>query len=574
MRLRTTKSAHSISYSVIKSAYINKKRTTVTVEILGNEKQIRDKYHCEDALAWARTHVAELNSRSQAEESAINIPFYPAVPLEMDCRRRFNGGYLFLQQVYCELGLDRICKAVARKHRFKYNLNSILSRLVYTRILYPSSKLSSFELSSRFIEPPDFALEDIYHALSVLAEESDYIQAALYKNSTRMAKRHTGIIYYDCTNYFFEIEDASGCRQYGACKENRPLPIVEMGLFMDQDGIPLAFCINPGNTNEQKTLVPLEKKLMEDFSLSKFVVCTDAGLSSNSNRKFNDKGGRSFITTQSIKKMKRFLADWCLDPSGWHLTGSKDTYNIQGLDEGRDSDLLFYKERWINEDGLEQHLIVSYSIKYRNYLRHVRDGQIERAKKTVEENPGELARSRQTDYKRFVKKDKVTDDGEIAHRQVLSLNQEMIDKEEKYDGFYAVCTNLEDDAPAVIALNKRRWEIEECFRIMKSEFEARPVFLQRDDRIKAHFMTCFIALIVYRYLESRLGDGYTCGRILDCIKGMDLIKIEGKGYVPVYTRTQLTDALHKAAGFDTSTQIVTIEKMRNICHQTKKGIEK
>ena len=568
MRLRATKSAHSVSYSVIKSAYINKKRTTVTVEKLGNEKEICKKYGVSDALAWAKEYVANLNKNAERNKP-IDISFDPSIPLTQNDQRLFNGGYLFLQDIYFQLGFDKICKAIARKHGFKYNLNSILSRLLYTRILYPSSKLSSFALSSRFIEKPDFSLEDIYRSLSIINEESDYIQSTLYRNSLKISKRKTGVIYYDCTNYFFELEQADGLKQYGASKENRPLPIVQMGLFMDSDGIPLAFSVNPGNTNEQTTMVPLEKKLVEDFSLSRLVVCTDAGLSALSNRKYNSKGNRGFITTQSIKKLKGFLKEWCLDSKDWRLKGSMQKYNISELDEEKDREKIFYKERWINENGLEQHLIVSYSIKYRDYLRYVRSGQISRAQNLITNNPKEIDHNRQTDFKRFVKKNSVTPEGELAEQSFLELNEDVIRKEEQYDGFYAVCTNLEDDASAIIEVNKQRWQIEECFRIMKSEFKARPVYLHRDDRIKAHFMICFLSLILYRYLDKQLGSKYSCEKLLHGLKDMNFLKIEGRGFIPTYAKTEFTDDLEKAFGINTSMQIVTIEKMRNICHQTK-----
>lgn len=273
----------------------------------------------------------------------------------MDDQRCFNGSYLFLQQIYYELGLDKICAMIRTRHDFDYNLNSILSRLIYTRILFPSSKLSSYKDSKRFIEQPDFELHQVYRALSVLAEEFDYIQARLFKNSMAVSKRRTEVIYYDCTNFYFEVEAAEANKQYGVSKENRPLPIIEMGLFMDRDGIPLAFCINPGSNNEQQSLIPPEKKLMEKFDRSQFIVCTDAGLSSNANRYFNnydkEEATRDFITTQSVKKLKRHLKEWALSSTGWRLSGSngRTTYDIDQLDEDKCLDNIYYKSCWIKE---------------------------------------------------------------------------------------------------------------------------------------------------------------------------------------------------------------------------------
>ena len=361
-----------------------------------------------------------------------------------------------------------------------------------------------------------------------------------------------------------------------------------MGLFIDSDGSPIAFGISPGNDSEQNTLIPLEKKMIEKFDMSSFVVCTDAGLSSAANRYFHsydkDDGCRSFITAQSIKKLKSYLKEWALDPRGWLLSGgpSDIMYDIRELDDEDDKDKIFFKSRWIkeksvlNDNGttktvvIEQQLIVSYSIKYRDYLRSIRNGQVERAEKMIRAGESSCGRKRQNAPKRFIRTDHATDDGEVAGKSVSCIDRSVIEDEERYDGFYAVCTNLEDGPETIIKVNKRRWEIEECFRIMKTDFEARPVYVKRQDRILAHFMTCFIALIVYRYLEKKLGERYAIDQIISTLQEMDFMKYEGKGYQPVYTRTALTDALHEAFGFCTSKQIVPIKKMRNICSQTKK----
>ncbi len=570
MRLRITKSAHSRSFSVIKSAYINKKRTTVTVERLGNEKYICETYGVDDAEAWARNYVADLNKKSQEEDSSVYISFSPVRSIPLEEQRSFNVGYLFLQDIYYDLGLNKICTAIKRKHKFDYNLNAILSRLVYTRILYPGSKKSTWEQSQKFIEAPDFELHQVYRALSILSLESDYIQSTLYKNSLKLSSRQTDVIYYDCTNYYFEIEQADGDKQYGYSKDHKPNPIVQMGLFMDRDGIPLAFCINPGNTNEQVTLKPLEKKLLSDFSLSRFVVCTDAGLSSHDNRRFNDRGGRAFITTQSVKKLKAFQEEWLLDPEGWQVLGQPGcTMSLSDLDEEKGLETTLYKERWFNENDLEQRMIVTFSLKYRNYMRKIRGRQIEKVR-TKLDHPSALKGKRPTDPNRFIKEERCTQEGEVAEHTLYSLDEDRIGQEEKYDGFYAVCTNLEDDAEEIAKINHQRWQIEECFRIMKHEFKARPAFLQRDERIQAHFMTCFLALIVHRYLEIRTENRYTAESLIRQLRDMDMVKLEGYGYTPSYNRTELTDLLHQEFGFDTSKELIPIAKMRNICKNSKK----
>lgn len=571
MRLQISKTKNAASYYVVKSVYVNGKRTNKIVEKLGTHEQLKAKLGVEDPREWAEEYVEKLNRlEKENKEPDVIAKYSPSKIIEKGVCRKFNGGYLFLQQIYHELELNKICKTISDRYNFKYDLNSILSRLIYGRIIFPASKLSTYKLSLKLIEPPNFELQHVYRALEVIAKESDYIQSQLYNNSIKIADRNSHILYYDCTNYYFEIEEEEGLKQYGYGKDHKPNPIVQMGLFMDGNGLPLAFSINKGNTNEQLTLRPLEEKILSDFNLSKFIVCTDAGLSSDVNRKFNDKDNRAFITTQSVKKLKKYLKQWALNPEGWHLSNDEGIYNITELDEQKDIEKIYHKERWINENGLEQKIIVTYSIKYRNYHRKIRNSQIERALKTMNGNPGRLKKSNQNDYKRFIERTYYTADGKKAKKESYSIDTELIAKEEIFDGFYAVCTNLDDDVDTVIKVNKRRWEIEESFKIMKSEFKARPVFLSRDDRIEAHFMTCFLALFIYRILERKLDEKYTCYEIIDTLRGMDFKEIKGEGYEPLYTRTDLTDDLHNAFGFRTDYEIVTLKNMKKIIKLTKK----
>lgn len=570
MRLSISKSKNATSLYVIKSIYENGKRSTRVVEKLGTVAELQQKLNGRDTIEWAKSYIEELNKKEKEQSREVIVKYSPSKVISKDQQHSFNGGYLFLQQIYHELNLHKISAEISKKHKFAFDLNAVLSRLLYGRILFPSSKLATYQHSSKFIEQPGFKLQHVYRALEVISKEMDFIQSSLYSNSLKISKRNTGILYYDCTNYFFEIEQEDGLKQYGASKEHRPNPIIQMGLFMDGDGIPLAFSLNSGNTNEQITLKPLEKKILSDFKLSKFVVCTDAGLASEKNRRFNDEGERAFITTQSIKKLKKHLKEWALDSKGWHLADHDKTYDIARLDEETYKDNCFFKERWIKENGLEQKLIVTYSIKYKNYQRQIRNSQIERAQKLLDSNPTKISKSNQNDYKRFIKKTSCTSDGEIADNELYALNTETIVAEEVYDGFYAVCTNLEGSAQEIIRINQRRWEIEECFRIMKSEFKARPVYLSREDRIKAHFTTCFMSLIIYRLLEKKLGSKFTSSEIINGLKEMNFYKIKGEGYVPTYTRTKFTDVLHESFGFRTDYEIIKKTQMKKILSTTKK----
>ena len=480
-----------------------------------------------------------------------------------------------MQQIYYMLGLHRICQDITKHYKFTFDLNTVLSRLIYGRVIFPTSKLGTWQLSKRFLEQPELKLQHIYRSLEILAKETDSIQSKLYKNSSSISPRNDQILYYDCTNYFFEIEQEDGLKQYGYSKEHRPNPIVQMWLFMDGDGIPLAFSINSGNTNEQTTLKPLEEKIIHDFPLAKFIVCTDAGLSSTQNRKLNNKHNRAFITTQSLKKLKSFLTEWALDPTGWSIEGSSLQYDlrqIESTDEIAASyrDKVFYKERWIKENDLEQKFIVTFSLKYKYYQQQLRSRQIERARTLIDLHPASLKKHHSNDCKRFITKTAVTACGEIADKDVYSLDEEAIANEARYDGFYAVCTNLDDAAAKIARINHRRWEIEECFRLMKTDFKARPVYLSRDDRIKAHFITCFLALVLYRYLEKKLSYKYTAADIIRTLRTMDFYAVPGEGYIPTYTRTDITDALHEAFNFHTDYEIVSKAQMKNIFKMTKR----
>lgn len=573
MRLQIIKSKNAQSLYVVKSVYRNKKRTNKVVEKLGTYEKLKQNLN-EDPIEWAKKYVEELNKQEKTGTRNVLVKYNPSKIIEKNQQTFFNGGYLFLEKIYYQLGLNGICNEITDKYRFKYDLSDILSRLIYSRIIYPSSKLATFELSKKYIEQPNFELHDIYRALEVIAKETDFIQAELYKNSLKVSKRNTNVLYYDCTNYFFEIEQESGLRQYGPSKEHRPNSITQMGLFMDGDGIPLAFDITAGNTNEQITLKPLEEKILADFKLSKFIVCTDAGLASNANRKFNDMDERAFITTQSIKKLKKYLMDLALSPDEWHLSGDTKKYNINDIEKDEASielykDRIFFKERWINENGLEQKLIVTYSLKYKNYQRQIRNSQIERAKVAIANKCFKFDKCNQNDFKRFIKKTNVTNDGEIAEKKVLSLNTDTILKEEKFDGFYGVCTNLNDNAEEIIKVNQRRWKIEESFRIMKSEFKARPMYLSRDDRITAHFTTCFLSLVILRFLEKRLEEKYTSSQIINTLKNMNFIESIGNGYIPTYIRTDLTDDLHDKFDFRTDYEILNNRNLKNILKKLK-----
>lgn len=588
MKLTISKSKNATLYYVQKSYRTDSgKSSTRTVERLGTEEEVRARFGEENTLEAMKAYVKELTRADREQNRDVLVKYSQGKLIRKGEQRCFNGGYLFLQKVYYELGLDRICAKIEKRHKNEYDLNAILSMLLYTRVLFPGSKLSSLEDAKRFLEQPKADIHQVYRALSLLAEESDAIQAEVYRRSLKMGKRDTSAIYYDCTNYYFESDEEGGLRQYGHSKENRPNPIVQMGLFTDMDGIPLAFCINPGNTAETTTLKPLEDKLRDSFGISKVIVCTDGALSSYENRKNDDAGERAFITVQSLKKLEGPLQDWSLETKGWRIVISKpdgttelsgDEYDISDLDWDKYRDALFCRHRWVKlgkkGNELEQRLIVTFSLKYRDYLRATRARQVERAADIIKKGrAGQYAKS-PNDPKRFIQRQSCTADGELAQITSYALNQEMIEQEERFDGFYAICTDLEDAPGDIIHINGGRWMVEDCFRITKTELEARPVYLQRDDRIRAHFLTCFLALILYKYLAKKVNRGvrhFTVRQIIETLQDMNFVSVPGEGYIPSYTRTDLTNNLHGSAGFRTDTQIVSKQRMKSIIAESKKA---
>ena len=575
MRLQLSKTKNATSLYIVKSTYDkNGKRSNKVVKKLGTLAALSLTH--DDPIAWGKEVARKMTEQEKEERAPITVTYDPTELIATDRSPLYNGGYLFLQKIYYELGLDKICRKISKKYKYEYDLNDILSKLIYGRILFPGSKASTFEDSSRLLEGPEFEQHDIYRALEVLTKENDLIQSELYKNSKEVISRDDRVLYYDCTNFFFEIEEDDEFRKYGVSKEHRPNPIVQMGMFMDADGIPLAFNISPGNTNEQTTLKPLEKQIMRDFGKAQFIVCTDGGLSSLDNRKFNAIQGRAFITTLSLKKVKDFQREWALDPKGWHLADDDRTYDLDEILSDaqmtdRYYDSLFYKETLYENDGLYERYIVTFSIKYREYMRQLRSKQINRAIKKIEN--GTVSRKRDNDPARYIGQCYFTDDGTVAEHSISEIDTDAIADDAKYDGFYCVSTNLDQrsfDAKSILRINAKRWEIEESFRIMKSDFRSRPVYLRREDRIRAHFLTCFLALYIYRILEKKLQEKYTTSQILDVLRNMSFMEIPREGYIPAYKKTDISDALHDISGFRTDYEIVTLSNMRKIIRESKK----
>lgn len=573
MKVMTTKSKNAESFYIAKS-YINNegKSTSTIIRKLGTLKELSKELGTdrEGVMAWAKeqARLGTLKYKQEQQDNTVLIPFHANRQLEYGKRKCFRGGYLFLQYIYHSLKLDAVCRKIKSRYRFQYDLNAILSDLIYARILEPSSKKSAFQTAQTFLESPTYQLHDIYRCLSVLAQEMDFIQAEVYKNSFFLGKRSDKILYYDCSNFYFEIEQEDGDKKYAKSKEHRPNPIIQMGLFIDGEGIPLAFSLFPGNQNEQKSLKPLELKILSQFGCDRFIYCADAGLASEEIREFNHMGQRAFIVTQSIKKLPAEDRLWALDGSGFRRLSDDAPVDITNLSE-EDEGNLFYKDEPYTTKKLHQRLIVTYSPKYAAYQKSIRAKQLERAQKMVENGKLKKQRKNPNAPARFVGKLAVTTDGEAAGIHYY-LDLDKIAEEEKYDGLYAVCTDLLDDnVRDILKVSEGRWQVEACFRNLKTDFGARPTYVRRQDRIKAHFLTCFLSLLVYRLLERQLGNQYTCQTLLETLKGMDFADVQEQGFMPLYIRDEITDDLHEACGFRTDFDFISKRKMKGIQKKSK-----
>ena len=592
MRLKTSTSKNSTSYYIIMDyKNLNGKRSTYIYENLGNINNLQERFGKVNTMNKVNEYINSLNQMiKDNKEPPVHITLNPNKQIEKNDDRIFFSGHLFLRKIYYDLGINKICENIKNKYKFTFDLNSVVECLVFSRIIWPSSKLSTYEQSRKFIGNYDFELQHVYRSLSYLANELNNIQKELFDNSNKVLDRNYKIIYYDCTNYSFYTEE-DDFKRYGIAKNHMPLPLVQMGLFMDADGYPFAMNINPGNTSESQTMIPTEKDFLEKYNMkgNNIIVCTDAAMCNDDIKKFNVQDGRGFVITQSIKKLKDELKDFALDKTGWRILGNiKNIYNLEEIEKNellknKYYNTIFYKEIECETKSVKQTLIVTFSFKYQEYQHNLKTHQLQRARILVDEvnKKNKIAKKKkdvetikitknQNDPKRFIKQINTTSTGEVAYNIEYIIDEEIYNNEEKYNGFYGITTNLIDDTETIIKVIKGRWEIEESFRIMKNDFDSGTIHLSREDRIKGHFITCYLALFIYRYLEHKLNDKYTVFEIVKKLQEMKMLEQKGYGYQPSYTRNDLTDDLHHFLGINTDNEIITYKKIKKILEEQEK----
>ena len=505
-----------------------KKTTSKNVRRIGRLSELKKEYT--DPIAHFRAEAKRLTDEGKSE-SSFEIP--ANLMLDPMKKRRVMLGYIFPQSVYYSLGLNTVMRSIRNESKVTYDFNRIMRDLVIGRVLSPLSKSSTYEKAFSFPEPPDYDLQHVYRSLSLMAKNFDLIEEKAFKGMKKYADVDTSVTYYDCTNFYFEIEEEDGFRTYGKSKENRPNPIVQMGLFLDRNGLPISMCINPGRMNEQKTMIPLEKLMTERFGIEKFVVCADCGLSGKRNLRFNSTENHGFVVTKSLKKVSEDVRARLMGDGGWKRFGdaSGRLYSLKEIREDANlRDVIFYHDEKfaMGSDGFEERIVTTYCGRLREYQRSVRERQLQRAMELVRQ--GKIRKGvNQNDVRRFIVVDSVTENGEVAEKKVFSIDRERFEEESEYDGFYAVTTDLDDDPGEIIRINRGRWEIEESFRIMKSDFDGRPVFVSREDRIRAHFLTCYLAFMIFRIIEQKLNKGdvrYTDPEILRTLRDYEAIDAE------------------------------------------------
>ena len=598
MKLWYDKKSKDPNYFIQMGIRNGKKTTTKNVARIGRHSELLK--ITDDPLAYAKEQVKKYNEEYQIQNRMsleIKVDFAEKIKAANAANSKstlFNIGYFFLQQFYHDLDIGSFFRSATADMKNEFDPNLVNRFLTYSRILHPDSKLGTYQNLDRYYEQPEFDYVHILRTMDILQEHyEDYI-SHLYNASCRIVKRDTSVCFYDCSNYYFEIESddddyadevtgetIKGLRKYGPSKEHRPDPIVEMGLFMDKDGIPLSMCITSGSDNEQTTAVPLEKQLTKMFKGKKFIYCADAGLGSLNIRNFNSMGGRAFVVTQSIKKLSGALRQAVFNDTGYRLLSTDEPATIQDMKafdkhspENKDLyndriykiipadkafDLGLYEEK-VCKNGtvrkikskaiVPQKVIVSFSRKMMEYQRHIRSRQIERAKKLLKNLDPDTYKKGPHDVTRFIKRTSSAKSGESVTDN-YELDLDVIKGEEKYDGFYAVATNLDDPAKDILGISANRYKIEDCFRVMKTNFSARPVFHQKRERIIAHFMICYTALLIYRLLEKKLdmyGTHFTVNNIIETLDSMDVANVEDMCYMSTYTSSRVCTALNAVTG--------------------------
>lgn len=588
MKLYYDKRLKDPTYYIQQGFRNGKKTTTKNIKRLGKHSELL--LITDNPLEYAKNEVKKMNEeyRSGRSEFIVTMDFNERIPsTDSPCSNStsLNIGYLYLKDIYAKLNLSDFFKSVSSDRKITYDCNKICQFLTYARILDPASKYGTYDKLDTYYEKPQVEYQHMIRFLDILDRNSDKYLKHLFDNSENIVKRDTSVMYYDCTNYFFETEKPDeeivdevtgeiilGPRQFGISKENKTSPIVEMGLIMDRRGIPISMCIHPGNTNEQLTAVPLEKEVIKMTGNKKFIYCADAGLGSYNIRKFNDMGGRAYIVTQSVKKLGQEIKDIVFNDSNYRLLSNDDAITLKEMRTFNKKDAnnlslyndFAYKvipantamdtglyEEKVYKNGrtkkvkakgtLHQYIIVTFSRKMMEYQRTIRERQLERAKKLLRLKDPEKIKKGPNDIRRFLK----NTSSDTAN---YVLDMDKIHEEEKYDGFYAVATNLDDSAKDILAVAQNRYKIEDCFRIMKTNFDARPVFLRKPERIRAHFLICYTALLIYRLMECKLDDNLThvtTSNLIKTLRNMNVVNMDDMYYKSIYSGSQALDALER-----------------------------
>lgn len=562
MRLSITKSKKSRSYFVIEDVYVDGKRTTRTYEKLGNEEYIRCTYNTDQPEMWAKEYVRMLNLKMKSVTNTFNVSYCERKRIPLNLPSTFNGGYLFLQSLYYQLGIHRICSSFANLRDVEFDLNHILSRIIYTRILFPHGTTGAINLSKSLIDSASFELHQMYRSLEIInAHTSDFL-SRVFLHSSSIIPHQSKILYYDFANYYFEVERDERMDRYDSDAGSQPNPMIQMGLYIDGNGIPMGMNLTSAKSTSEAASEksPWHNQLHGQLQTSQFVYYSDSSIDKSFKLADLNKSTEVFyVSTQPIKQLASDLKSWALDQTGWRVKGSERMIHLREILDNLDNPLIYYKEKWMDDHSEMKRLVVTFSPVSKNYFRNLRQLQFIHEEKSIN---GPLKNS----YENSVSSK--TQGSKHFNDKLYSNHLQNIINEEKYDGYYAVVTNLTEDVSEIIDLTRRRWEIEENFRVMQHELRTHPVYLKREDRVRSHFLICYLSLLITRLLEAKLEYKYTSEEIVTTLSSMNFTKKNGLGYIPQYMRTELTDALHNAFGFTTDMEVITFEKMNEIINIT------
>ena len=541
-----------------------------TIQTLGYLDELKKEY--DDPVAHFKKITKELDQTRKKENSAIHLSIHPQSSLPVGTDNRKNFGHVAFSYLYHELELDYFINNRRRYTKAEYNHNAIFKLLIYSRLLKPSSKKKAFEHRNLFFDKMDFSLENVYRALTFFNKHKDEMLLSLHKRVSTLYGRDTSLVYYDVTNYYFEIDKQDDMRRKGVSKEHRPDPIIQMGLFMDTDGIPLTYGLYPGNMLDKQTLIPMIRKIRKDYEIGRIIIVGDKGMMAGNNIRqiLLDKNG--YVLSYSIRGANAAFKEYVLEEDGYRI--GSEGFKIKSRIYPREITVSTLKDKK-QKVRIQEKQVIFFSQKYADKAKADREGALRKAKHLIS-SPSAYNRSTTHGAAKYVKNLTFsTDSGEVLQdaKHILFFDNERLSEEEKYDGYYAIVTSeVDTEDEKIIEMYRGLWKIEESFRIIKSDLKTRPVYVSSKDHIEAHFLTCFVALVLARLMEKKLDRKYSVTAILESLNKSSCSLLEQNLYLFDYYDDILA-AIGKELEIDFSKKYRTVQEIKNIIGNSKKVVK-